>query len=177
MAHEGPNKHGYYCCPCCLYHTLSGRDSVGERCPVCGWIDNPAQLSNPAMTDGPNAHPLFESRCRFIPATDWGHDHLRAMLEPPRPANLPRLECPYYGLQQLRFIADSVRSASDLGMFVFAICNDGKHEQSESDWEWKLDWMYFESLGASLREAKGAGDSADAYRTVALSMLDALILE
>ena len=54
-------------CPCCGFRTLPAK-SYGsyETCSLCGWEDDPVQLSNPCMEGGANSLSLSSSQQIFL---------------------------------------------------------------------------------------------------------------
>lgn len=48
-------------CACCKQFTLTAFSEY-EKCPVCGWIDDPLQNSDPISVEGSNPVSLMEAR-------------------------------------------------------------------------------------------------------------------
>jgi len=51
-------------CACCGEYTIPV-DSLNYECPVCGWIDDAFQNSNPDSLEGKNLISLNEARARY----------------------------------------------------------------------------------------------------------------
>lgn len=57
----GASNRAYKRCACCREYSIPAF-SAYYLCPVCGWIDDPAQNKNPDSTEGQNAICLNEAR-------------------------------------------------------------------------------------------------------------------
>jgi hypothetical protein len=76
-------------CACCGYVTLSLNEPLGERlCPVCFWIDDPAQNNNPTYSAGRNAVSLNDGRTAFT-RSGFARTAGRGKVRPPEADETP----------------------------------------------------------------------------------------
>ena len=54
-----------YQCPCCECFTLKEQPRTFEVCPVCYWMDDPLQFSDPNYVRPTNQLSLNEARSNF----------------------------------------------------------------------------------------------------------------
>ena len=55
-----------YPCPCCGFVVFDEQVGSYDICPLCGWEDDPVQLTYPGMAGGANTESLFDAQQKFV---------------------------------------------------------------------------------------------------------------
>jgi hypothetical protein len=58
-------EHRHYPCPCCGYRVFERQPGNHERCPICLWEDDLAQLRFPLMPGSSNAVSLADAQHNY----------------------------------------------------------------------------------------------------------------
>ena len=78
-----------YPCPCCSNFTLPSSEKSGlHSCPVCGWIDDEIQFSDPNLRPGANYLSLNEAK-ELFKSNGYANEEIKGRTRKPYLSELP----------------------------------------------------------------------------------------